>query len=324
MRGIVGFDCWFIPVPKSGKLMKVFHYQRLLFASVWRLIGAKPDVVWVQLPQVPALWAALLYREFAGKAVKIVADCHNAQLRAPWCDFPLALWSLRRCDAILVHNEAMYAKAVELGWPMGKVLVLEDVPAVGKAQAPIGLAKAHIQAPKPWVLFPGSFAADEPIREVMEAARLAPEITFIITGRLERARQNGHDIDNHPPNVVLPGFLSLEVFDDLLREADVVMGLTKEEGIQLSVCNEALGFGKPLVTSATGILSKLFGKAAVLVETRKPESIAQGCRKAYSGADLMVEKSNLLAAERLKTWKSTEFDAVNKLLWGSTGIFRNV
>lgn len=312
MRSIVGFDCWFMPVPKSNRLIKAFHYLRLLVASIARLKSAAPDIVWVQLPQVPALWAVLIYRALTGKAVKIVADCHNAQLRAPWSTFPLALWSIKRCDAVLVHNEAMFAKAAVLGWPIGKVLVLEDVPAVGKAQPPIGLAASHIKAPKPWILFPGSFAADEPIKEVFEAARLAPEITFIITGRPERARQNGHDIDNLPPNVVLPGFLSLELFDDLLREADVVMGLTKEEGIQLSVCNEALGFGKPLVTSNTKLLSKLFGKAAVLVDTTDPRNIAEGCRSAISNATELTGKSLQLANERLGTWQSTEFRAVQE------------
>lgn len=313
MRSIVGFDCWFMPVPRSGKLLKTINYLRLLVASTVRLKAAAPTIVWVQLPQVPALWAALIYRAFAGKPVKIIADCHNAQLHKPWSSFPLALRSLKQCDAILVHNEAMHARAAELGWPMRKVLVLEDAPAVGKAGAPIGLATAHIKAPKPWVLYPGSFSADEPIKEVFEAARLAPNLTFIITGRPERARKYGHNIDSLPPNVVLPGFLSLELFDDLLRETDVVMGLTKEEGIQLSVCNEALGFGKPLVTSDTQILRKLFGNAAVLVDASDPQSIAQGCLAAISSSNEMADKSKLLANERLSTWERVELRAVNEL-----------
>jgi glycosyltransferase involved in cell wall biosynthesis len=168
-------------------------------------------------------------------------------------------------------------------------------------------------APKPWVLYPGSFSADEPIKEVFEAARLAPNLTFIITGRPERARKYGHNIDSLPPNVVLPGFLSLELFDDLLRETDVVMGLTKEEGIQLSVCNEALGFGKPLVTSDTQILRKLFGNAAVLVDASDPQSIAQGCLAAISSSNEMADKSKLLANERLSTWERVELRAVNEL-----------
>lgn len=301
-------------MPKSGKLIKAFHYIRLLIVSVFRLKSAVPDIVWVQLPQVPALWAALIYRSLTRKPIKVVADCHNAQLRDPWGSFPLALWSLKRCDAILVHNEAMYAKAAELGWPMGKVLVLEDVPAIGKAQPSVGLATAHITASKPWVLFPGSFAKDEPINEIFEAARLAPELTFIITGRPERAQQNGHALINRPSNLILAGFLSLELFDDLIREADVVLGLTKEEGIQLSVCNEALGFNKPLVTSNTRILKKLFGNAAVLVDTHSPADIVRGCEDAVSDAATYSDKSAALSIERVSNWQRVQLHAMYTLL----------
>lgn len=303
-----------MPVPKCGRIIKVFHYLRLLIASIARLRSEAPDVVWVQLPQVPALWAALIYRMLSSKRIKVVADCHNAQLRAPWSSFPRALWSLKQCDVVLVHNEAMHVKAAEIGWPMDKVLVLEDVPAVGKERPSSGLAFSYIKTPKPWVLFPGSFATDEPIAEVLEAARIAPEVTFIITGRSERAQQNGHDIFSLPPNVVLPGFLSIEMFDDLLREADVVMGLTKEEGIQLSVCNEALSFGKPLVTSNTRILEKLFGRAAILVDTRAPESIAQGCLRACAEAGERTVKSRQLALDRLMDWKLGKFNVVQRMI----------
>lgn len=314
MRDIVGFDCWYFPVPKSGRFFKLVSYARLFLKSLAGLRRASPSAVWVQLPQLPTLWAALAYRALARHPVKIVADCHNAQLRKPWSQFPLTQWSLRRADAILVHNDAMLLQAKNIGWPMDKVFVLEDVPAMGKDKPPAGLAAKHISMPKPWILFPGSFAADEPIGEVLAAARIASECTFIITGRPERAKQNGHDIDDLPKNVLLPGFLSVELFDDLLREADVVIGLTREEGIQLSVCNEALGFGRPLVTSNTKILSKLFGEAAVLVETMNPSSIAAGCREALNHADAYSEKSRALALVRLSEWQQNQLSRLLELI----------
>lgn len=314
MSNIVGFDCWFMPVPKCGRFQKAFIYLRLLYSSVSRLKVSSPDVVWVQLPQVPALWAALIYRLLARKKVKIVADCHNAQLRHPWSRFPLALWSLKRCDAILVHNDDMHEKARVLGWPIQKVLVLEDVPVTGMARQSVGLAARLVKAPKPWVLFPGSFAADEPINEVFAAARLEPEFTFIITGRPVHARKNGHNIENLPRNVVLPGFLPLDVFNDLLCEADVVMGLTREEGVQLSVCNEALSFGRPLVTSNTKLLTKMFGDGAVLVETSDPKSIVDGCRNAVINMSEYANRSLSLAEKRLMDWRNNQFHALNKIL----------
>jgi glycosyltransferase involved in cell wall biosynthesis len=317
MRELVDFECWFYPVPKSGKLGKVLSYVSLFIWSIRELLRASPDTVWVQVPQVPALWSALAYKALAKKPVQVIADCHNAQLRPPWSRFPLALWALKQTDAILVHNEAMLEKTKQLGWPVEKVVVVEDVPAAGRNHQPSGLAAMHINAPKPWILFPGSFAADEPIKEIFQAARLAPEITFIVSGRSERAEKNGHDINNLPTNVVLPGFLSLDIFDDLLCEVDVVMGLTKEEGIQLSVCNEALGFDKPLVTSNTKILRKLFGQAAVLVDSSDPKSIVDGCRWALANSNEMTSKSKMLAAERLDFWRRNDLHALRNLVGSS-------
>jgi glycosyltransferase involved in cell wall biosynthesis len=317
MREIVGFDCLFIPISRGGRILKAINYATLLIRSVLTLRRATPDIVWVQLPQIPALWAALIYRAIYRKTAKIVADCHNAQLRKPWSNFPFAVWSLSCADAILVHNEAMFERANQIGWPMDKVCVLEDVPAIGMAQPPKGLAATHISAPKPWILFPGSFAADEPIEEVIKAARLSPELTYIVTGRPDRARINGHNIDNLPENVILPGFLSIELFDDLLREADVVMGLTREEGIQLSVCNEAIGFARPLVTSNTKILRKMFGDAAVLVDTNDPMSIAGGCRDAIKNAHEYSMKSICLSEKRISQWKSIQLSSLYALLSNS-------
>lgn len=314
MGPAAGFDCVFMPIQAKGKFGKAMGYLRMLAKTVALLKARRPAAVWVQLPQVPALWAALIYRAFFNSKAKIIADCHNAQLRAPWSRFPLALWSLKRSDIVLVHNAAMLEQAKAIGWPMEKVFILEDVPPALSNAAPQGLARQVIDAPKPWILFPGSFAADEPIAEVMEAARLAPDMTFIITGRPDRAAKNGHDLTKMPANMRLPGFLSVEVFDDLLLDADVVLGLTREEGIQLSVCNEALGFQRPLVTSDTAILRELFSEAAVMVKTSDPSSIAAGCRSALADQAARTKLSSKLAEKRLRMWMEGQFSSVKTAL----------
>lgn len=305
----------FFPVQRhAGLLAKAWAYLGNGWRTLSTLRTARADVVWVQLPQVPLLWVALMYRAMSHRGVRVVADCHNAQLRPPWSRFPLALWSLRRSDVVLVHNQAMLAQARQLGWPMDRVRVLEDVPPIGKAQPSNGAARRLIAAGKPWVVFPGSFAADEPISEILAAARLAPELSFILTGRTETARRHGHVLDELPANVVLPGFLPVEAFDDLLREADVVLGLTKLEGIQLSVCNEALGFGRPLVTSDTSLLRAMFGAAAVLVDAASPASIAQGCRLALADASHRAALSVALGRQRLTAWTCEQLAEVQRLL----------
>lgn len=310
-----GFETVFFAVPRhTSRLAKLLLYLRHGMET-WKLLRARgPAVVWVQLPQVPLLWVALAYRLLSKHTVRVVADCHNAQLRPPWSNFPFARWALRRADVVLVHNDAMHSAALELGWSPQSLRVLEDVPPQGMSGPPSGLARRVIPLGKPWVVFPGSFAADEPVREVLEAARLAPELGFILTGAVQTARRNGHPVDNLPSNVVLPGFMPTDVFEDLLRDADVILGLTRFEGIQLSVCNEALGFARPLVTANTAVLRTLFGQAAVLVDANDPASIAQGCRQAFAESPARATASAQLAQTRVVNWLQGPLSAVKGLL----------
>jgi glycosyltransferase involved in cell wall biosynthesis len=222
--------------------------------------------------------------------------------------------SLRAADVVLVHNEAMRTEALAQGWPASALRVLEDVPPVLAAATNGAATQSYVNLPRPWVIVPGSFSADEPIREVLEAARRAPEIGFVLTGSLKSAGRNRHPLDDLPANVAMPGFLPTEAFDALLSDADVIMGLTRFADTQLSVCNEALGFGKPLVTSDTRLLRELFGSAAVFVETEDPDSIVEGCRQALAEAELRAALSQRLADERLRNWQHSQWAEVQALL----------
>lgn len=316
MAEICELEAVFLPVTKApSRWRKAWSYLGLALQTFRLLAARRPEVVWVQLPQVPLLWVALVYRALSRGKVQVVADCHNAQLRDPWVSFPLAQWSLARADVVLVHNHEMLAQAQRLGWPRERLLVLEDVPPGGQAdRGPSGLARKHLAAPKPWVVFPGSFAADEPIAELLQAARLVPEATFIITGRTENAARRGHDLSQAPANVVMPGFLPVDVFDDLLRESDCVLALTREEGIQLSVCNEALGFGRALVASDTVLLRELFGEAAVMVPGGDPAALAAACRQALDERVQREALSSALAKRRSAEWQAGPWAEVCKLL----------
>jgi glycosyltransferase involved in cell wall biosynthesis len=182
------------------------------------------------------------------------------------------------------------------------------------ARAASGQARALVRAPRPWIVFPGSFAADEPVAELLAAARLAPEMTFIVTGRSQNAKINGHDLSTLPPNVVLPGFVPVEAFDDLLREADVVLALTREEGVQLSVCNEALGFSRAMVASNTVLLRSLFGEAAVMADTANPDAIVAACKQALAEQLERQELSRALARKRIELWCAGPWAELQRLL----------
>ncbi|MBT9488963.1 MAG: glycosyltransferase [Rubrivivax sp.] len=305
MADLAGFECVFLPLAYKGRshLLRGLHYLRLMLRTVQVLRQHRPAVLWLQLPQFPLLWAAMLYRLLFDPALQLVADCHNAAFQAPWSRLPLGLSLLRRCTCILVHNDDMRARAQQLGLPMTRVQVLEDVPPLHRGGTRgVPVPPAFAGRPRPWVLFPGSYGQDEPIGELLAAAAMMPAGTLAVTGRRSNATRNGHDISQVPANTVLTDYVPVAELDALLAHADVVLALTRNDGIQLSVCNEALGFGKPMVMSGTPLLRALFGSAAVVVDSSDPADILRGIGQAWQARDHWGDAAESLAHQRRSRW----------------------
>ncbi len=254
--------------------LRPLEYLLKALQTLGLLIRHRPEVLWIQLPPAPLLYLAFLYQQLVQPHLKLIADCHNATFRQPWIQFPAVVRLLNRCDQVVVHNPFVEAQALALGIQPEKLVVLRDRT----------LSPASAQLPRPWALVPCSFNSDEPIAELLVAARQAPEITFVLTGNTARA-VGRHDLSQVPANIRLPGFVSETDFNDLLAQADMVVGLTKLEGIQLSVANEAVSYGKPMVLSDTQLLRKFFYQGAVYVDPLDGGAIAAGCRTALAHTD---------------------------------------
>ena len=306
---MVGMECLFLPPCYAGRnrLAQAWNYLRLFARTVGALRSRRPVVVWIQLPQVPLLWAALLYRVLFNPAVKLVADCHNGMFRPPWSKVPMGLSWLARCDLIVVHNPDMLQAALAAGLPAVRTLVLEDVPPWRRAAPSDSPPDIFAAKPKPWVLYPGSLKGDEPVPEMLLAAEALGDGVVVLTGPQANAHKYGHDISRLPSNVVMPGFLPVEQFDELLAHADVVLALTRLEGVQLSVCNEALGFAKPMVVSDTMLLRTMFGAAAVLVDSNDFQAIAQGIREAWNHRVDLAQSASKLARQRRDDWLTKQW-----------------
>lgn len=300
-----GAECVFLGKERSRNI--VLHYLVMFFSTVRFLFVSKPDVIWVQVPPLPALSAVIFYKLISFRTIFIIADCHNSMLRPKWSTLPTAIWHLNQCDLVLVHNSEQIPVISEMGVTV-KSLVLEDSPAVMDAEF---VRKAEAL---PRFIFPASFAEDEPIAELMAAAKTMPDCDFFITGNVARAHGR-HDLSDAPGNVYFTGFLSLAEFESLFKSSDVVIGLTRFEGIQLSVCNEAVGAGKPMVLSDTLILRKLFSRGAVFVNSAEPDSIADGCRLALANIASLEAEVLSLCLDRRDEWEKLQANVVKSCIY---------
>jgi glycosyltransferase involved in cell wall biosynthesis len=280
------------------KYFRLLDYIVKGVATLNQLCQYRADVVWCQLPPLPVLLVAFIYKWVINPHVRIVADCHNAMIRPLWLKIPFCRYLLAKADVNLVHNEDVLQKAIELDIEPNNILVLEDRP----AQLETNNKGQSTEFKSPWVLFPSSFSVDEPVEELVAAASFLQNVTFVLTGDPSRCHRL-HDIKKFPENIVLTGFLPVEELDKLLCRADAVLGLTKYDGIQLSACNEAVGARSPIVLSNTETLKKLFYKGAVFVNSEKPEAIANGIVTAIENRERLASEVSELRNERLKNWE---------------------
>ena len=159
---------------------------------------------------------------------------------------------------------------------------------------------------------------------ILESEGNVVAIDPFITGNPTRANPMPAR-DELPPNVRLLGFLPLSQFDAYLSHADLVLALTLEEGIQLSVCNEAVGLGLPMVCSGTRILKQIFGKGTVFVDASDPQAIVDGCREALAQRVALAAQMQDFRLERRQQWLQGQAMPVLKRLeapGGDVGLTR--
>lgn len=305
MQSYFDYDLYHINLSFKQKFLRPFEYVIKAWQSLGLMLRQRPEIIWVQMPPAPLLYLVFAYKGLFNPQVKLVADCHNAAFRAPWIKFPGVVSLLNRCDSVIVHNHTVALQARKLGISPHHTQVLLDrvqpLDSVEKSGSVFAEVAQHLELNTPWFLIPCSFNADEPIAEILAAARQAPDLTFVLTGNPARA-QGRHDLSGAPANIKFPGFLPEGQFNALVYNATAVVGLTKLDGIQLSVANEALGCDRPMVLANTSLLQQLFPKGAIYVDPMDPEDLVAGCRQAQAESDRLITEVIALKTERAEQW----------------------
>jgi glycosyltransferase involved in cell wall biosynthesis len=314
MQESLGYELSFIDFNLKKRWLKPLDYILKSLKTSIGLIINRPTVLWVQLPPSPLLYIALFYKKINKHAILIV-DCHNGVFWGKWKKY-LSVERLNQFDLILVHNYLIKEIAEDFGLDKEKLIILEDKPAIKNFSFEV----PELPAKSSTVLMPCSFNADEPIDVVFEAARQIPEIDFLISGPKDKGKLL-FDFSKKPDNVQLIGYLSLEDYEKVFRSSDVVLGLTTEDHIQLSVANEATGFEVPMVISDTPLLRNLFNKGAIYVETMNPHSIANGIREALSNKERLDREVKELKTERIQKWEQMARDLTERV--NAISVYKN-
>jgi glycosyltransferase involved in cell wall biosynthesis len=139
----------------------------------------------------------------------------------------------------------------------------------------------------------GSLDGNEPVAAVIEAARLAPEVEFRLTGderRVPLAVRQGA-----PDNAIFTGWLDYTKFLGELVSANVVAVFSTDPHIMNRAAFEAVGLERPLVLSDLPGLRSRFGPAA-LFSPNDPPAMADAVLQALGRQEELAARSRELQA----------------------------
>lgn len=285
---------------KKYFLSKIFLYLIYMLKDFLMLIRTKPKYIFVQVPPQYALIAPLIYKFISSRNIIVIADLHNSALRSPWENRLFSRQLVQHTDVQLVHNLTIFKElSSNINYENQNLIILED-----KTNFKTSNWDSRIDMDfsnknnAVTVFFPASFNLDEPILEVIEAAKMQPTYNFIFTGNIDKLYNNfGITEAELPENVEVTGWVSNSDYDLLMKNCDVLLGLTIFDDIQMSVSNEGLANRKVMVLSDTETLKYLYGNGAVYVKNESI-SIIDGIHFAINNKKELLE--NLVESKKRK------------------------
>ena len=218
------------------------------------LFTERPQAVLAQNPPFVCGLSVYFYTLFSG--AKFVLDHHSAAFAKIWnWALPVQRFLARRALTNIVTNR--HWQDIVHAWK-ARALIMGDpfLPLSPGTPYPLGNSFNLVMV--------NTFAPDEPLDAVLQAAAKLPQVHFYITGNA--SKKSPEFFKNAPANVTFTGFLPDDQYRYLLRAADAVMSLTtRNYTLQLGGC-EAVSVGNPLVTSDWPFLQEFFAAGTVYVD----------------------------------------------------------
>lgn len=296
-------DCELYMLEYTGSL----RYLKCLVETLNIVRRAKPSILFVQNPSMILACFSTCFLKFFFR-IPVIVDRHsnffltrNDRITFSEAIFHfLSYLSIRLADLTIVTNEELSHVVRILG---GAPFVLTDkIPDFDVHK----IVSCNLNQKDFSVFFITSFAKDEPLEEVLEASRRleGKDIVFYISGNFSKL--DSSIVDNIPSSVKLTGFLSDEDFINMLFSVDAVLVLTMVEYTLLCGCYEAVSAQKPLITTGTKVLKKVFPDAVFVENTA--ESIVDGIVKISKSIDSYTVKTRGMKGKIIKDWDNAKFE----------------
>jgi hypothetical protein len=274
-------------------------------ATVAYLLRRRPKVIVVTNPPIFAALVAYGCARLIGASV--ILDSHPGAFGVQGDRVAAKLqrlhrWMVPRAALVLCTDETWCEQVRSWG---GTAAVLHEAPSRWDCPDPARHDPLR-------VLVVGRFTADEPVAEVVEAARMVPDCRFSLTG--EPARCPPEVQAALPANAGLVGFMGPEAYRQAVADADVILTLTTEPTSVMRAAYEAVYARRPLIVSDWPIDRELFPQALHAANERAALAIAVRSMCAhYDAYAASVDHALAVQSTRWADQRRTLIEAIEQL-----------
>lgn len=274
-KAIPDTELWFFKTNAS--------YFNGIFKTILKIILKKPSTLILQLPQGPLLLIGVLLKKTLN--CKLVVDVHTGfvysfRFKGFILNKPFNIL-LNYVDLIIVHNQEI----LEILSPkiVAKTIVVYD------PWMFIQLKKEQLSNGD-YLVFPASFAPDEPLAEVLSAVNEYKKLKVFVTGNYNRKPSLLRFSSSY---VEFTGFLNRKDFEKILLNSLGIISGTKDEYTLMMSAWEAVAFNKALILSETKTLRNMFNEYAFFYNYRDQNSIILALSEIINKKDLTSARKKL-------------------------------
>jgi hypothetical protein len=276
----------------------------LFFRTLQILRRKRPQIIICQSPPLSCAFMALVYKFLFAPVPrpKILIDFHTAALTKPRSKILNAL-IMKFASVIIVTNKELQNDVIQ-NYQV-KPIVLEDpIPDLTSIVTHKRIQDADkLNQRKIFkVAVISSYAPDEPLQEVFDAASELADVQFFITG--DKRYSNKKLLTKKSNNIIMTGFLDYKTYVELLQDVDVIMDLTTDDKTLVAGAYEAVALERPLIISDWMPLRRYFNKGTIYVKN-SPKDIREAILTARIKKEELSRQMHQLKAEKIKEWNDT-------------------
>ena len=278
-------------------------WRPVLFIKTLQILRKeRPRIIICQSPPIACAFIAMVYRYlFAWTSKpKILIDIHTGAIMKPWSKNVSRL-IMKHASVNIVINKEQQNLLIQK-YKIRSIVLEDPIPDFtdillsAKKQAGYKMEQKAIFN----VAVISSFAYDEPLQIVFDAASQLPDVYFYITGDKKNADEDL--LIKKPDNVIITGFLDYDTYVDLLRKVEVIMDLTTENTSMVAGAYEAVALEQPLILTNWLPLKRYFNKGTIYIDNSS-DDIRKAVMVARTRKEELSKEMHQLKIERTKEWK---------------------